>query len=281
MKKIIFGILFAIGLAIGIAFAICEQPASKLTILHTNDTHSQVEPTDPNAHNGNLGGYVRRMEMVNQIRKNENVLLVDAGDFSQGTPYFNLYKGAVEIEAMNRMGYDAITLGNHEFDNPVDSLAKYLSNVQFAVVVSNYDVQNTALKNIVKPYHIVDKDGIKIGIVGTGISLEGLVSKANIEGVIYSNPIEAANKYAALLKTQEECDIVICLSHMGYKYNDSSKPSDVMLAANSKDIDVIIGGHTHSLVEGEVINNLDNEPVIISQMGKSGMQVGKLEIELD
>ncbi len=280
MNKNILKYLFAAGLLIGLVAAYCERK-NELVILHTNDTHSQVEVIDPKVrYSGNTGGYVRRLEMIERERKEwGDVLLVDAGDFSQGTPYFNVYKGAVEIDAMNKMGYDVATLGNHEFDNPVDTIAKYLAAAEFAVVVSNYDVEQSPLKGMVKKYHVVKKGGVKVGIVGAGINPEGLVSAANHKGVVWSEPIAAVNEYAEMLKEEEDCDVVVCLSHLGYDYGESSdQPSDVLLAKNSKHIDVIIGGHTHSHVVGKQVENLDGKPVLIGQMRKSGTAVGRIVI---
>lgn len=282
MNKKILYISFAVGLTIGITAALLHvnEKETTLCILHTNDTHSRVEPLGQTETSSGLGGYARRIEFIKQQRKTENVLLLDAGDFMQGTPYFNIFKGEIEIDAMNRMGYDAATLGNHEFDNPVDTLAKYLKAADFAVVVSNYNVKNSPLEDIVKPYHIVNKKGIKIGIVGAGVQLEGLVSMANVGNVTYDDPIEPINKYAKMLKEEKDCDVVICLSHLGYKYK-SNMVSDIVLAQKTRNIDAIIGGHTHSLVVGEKIPNLDGDTVILSQMQKSGIYVGKMQMTFE
>ncbi len=256
----------------------CTPRPKELTILHTNDTHSQVEPLDAKVTNGNLGGYVRRMEMIDRYRQTDNVLLVDAGDFCQGTPYFNLYHGRIEVDAMNRMGYDAATLGNHEFDNGVDTLAVILKQAAFPIVCTNYDVQGTALEEIVKPYCIVEKQGLKIGIIGLTVDLNGLTLAQNYAGLTYREPIQAANDKAAFLKQTEKCDLVVCLSHLGY---DEPPVCDLDLARNSKDIDVIIGGHTHTLVVNEKVPNLLGDSVLIAQMGKSGAYLGCIKLQFN
>lgn len=257
----------------------CTRPhADSIIVLHTNDTHSQVEPLAAGTKNGNMGGYARRMAIIADIRKNatQPVLLVDAGDFSQGTPYFNLYHGRIEVDAINRMGYDAVTLGNHEFDYGVDTLAAVLRNAKFHIVSANYLVKGTALEGIVKPYAIVEKGGLRIGITGVGVQPKGLIADNNFKGITYKDPIESANEQAQKLKCDEKCDIVICLSHMGDSYEDK-RPSDVRLAAQSQYIDAVIGGHTHEMVQKKVANLLgDSIPVV--QMGKSGAYMGKFTL---
>lgn len=272
MKRICLSLCLAAGLVA------CMPRAKELTILHTNDTHSQVEPLDAKVTNGNLGGYVRRMEMIGRYRQTDNVLLVDAGDFCQGTPYFNLYRGRVEVDAMNRMGYDAATLGNHEFDNGVDTLAVILKMADFPVVCTNYDVQGTALEGIVKPYCIVNKQGLKIGIIGLTVNLNGLTLAKNYAGLTYREPIKAANDMADFLKHTEKCDLVVCLSHLGY---DEPPVCDLDLARNSKDIDVIVGGHTHTMLVNEKVPNQLGDSVLIAQMGKSGAYLGCMKLKFE
>lgn len=272
MKRICLSVFLAAGLVA------CTPRAKELTILHTNDTHSQVEPLDAKVKNGNLGGYVRRMEMIGCYRQTDNVLLVDAGDFCQGTPYFNLYRGRVEVDAMNRMGYDAATLGNHEFDNGVDTLAVILKKATFPIVCTNYDVKGTALEGLVKPYCIVKKQGLKIGIIGLTVDLNGLTMAKNYAGLTYREPVKAANDMADFLKNTEKCDLVICLSHLGY---DEPPVCDLDLARNSKDIDVIVGGHSHTMVVNEKVPNLPGDTVIIAQMGKSGAYLGCMKLKFE
>ena len=258
----------------------CSPTDAYITILHTNDTHSQVEPIEAGKRDGNHAGYARRMGIIEQERdKTPNVLLVDAGDFSQGTPYFNLYHGRVEVDAMNRMGYDAVTLGNHEFDNGVDTLAAVLKDAKFAVVSANYDVQGTALEGIVKPYVILRRGGMKIGLFGLGVNPKGLVTEKNFAPVKYLEPIPVAQEISTLLKEQHHCDLVVCISHMG-TFAHGDKPSDTLLAQSTRYIDVIIGGHTHRIVTNHYVENLDGDSVLLAQMGKSGARIGKITLKM-
>ena len=258
----------------------CSPTYAYITILHTNDTHSQVEPIEAGKRDGNHAGYARRMGIIEQERdKTPNVLLVDAGDFSQGTPYFNLYHGRVEVDAMNRMGYDAVTLGNHEFDNGVDTLAAVLKDAKFAVVSANYDVQGTALEGIVKPYVILRRGGMKIGLFGLGVNPKGLVAEKNFAPVKYLDPIPVAQEISTLLKEQHHCDLVVCISHMG-TFAHGDKPSDTLLAQSTRYIDVIIGGHTHKIVTNHYVENLDGDSVLLAQMGKSGARIGKITLKM-
>ncbi len=258
----------------------CSPTDAYITILHTNDTHSQVEPIEAGKRDGNHAGYARRMGIIEQERdKTPNVLLVDAGDFSQGTPYFNLYHGRIEVDAMNRMGYDAVTLGNHEFDNGVDTLAAVLKDAKFAVVSANYDVQGTALEGIVKPYVILRRGGMKIGLFGLGVNPKGLVAEKNFAPVKYLDPIPVAQEISTLLKEQHHCDLVVCISHMG-TFAHGDKPSDTLLAQSTRYIDVIIGGHTHKIVTNHYVENLDGDSVLLAQMGKSGARIGKITLKM-
>lgn len=248
----------------------------KLVILHTNDTHSQVEPTETlNSKIANMGGYARRMGVIDSIRsKEQNVLLLDAGDFSQGTPYFNFFNGRVEVDALNRMKYDAVTLGNHEFDNGIDTLAVILKTAKFPMLSSNYGIDNTPLQHLLKPYLILKRDGLRIGIITANIEPKGLIIESNYKGLIYNDALKTANEIASFLKQKKHCDIIVCLSHLGVK-------PDYELAHNSNDIDVIIGGHSHSLLENVAEKNASGKTVIIAQMGKSGLYLGKVEMELE
>jgi 5'-nucleotidase len=258
----------------------CAPTDASITILHTNDTHSQVEPIEQGKRDGNHAGYARRMGIIEQERaKTPNVLLVDAGDFSQGTPYFNLFHGRVEVDAMNRMGYDAVTLGNHEFDNGLDTLAAVLKDAQFAVVSANYDVQGTALEGIVKPYVILRRGGMKIGLFGLGVNPQGLVAEKNFAPAKYLEPIPVAQEISTLLKEQHHCDLVVCISHMG-TFAHGDKPSDTLLAQSTRYIDVIIGGHTHKIVTNHYVENLDGDSVLLAQMGKSGARIGKITLKM-
>ena len=247
----------------------------KLVILHTNDTHSKVEPTEKSSlKTANMGGYARRMGVINQIRTLEkNVILVDAGDYSQGTPYFNFYNGRVEVDAMNRMKYDAITLGNHEFDNGIDTLAVVLKNAQFPIISSNYNLSNTSLAKLVKPYQILYRDGLKIGIMALDVNPKSLIMENNYKGLVYEDPFEKADEISTLLKKKEKCDVIICLSHLGAE-------TDFQVAHKTRYIDVIIGGHSHSMITDTTEKNAEGKPIVIAQMGKSGLYLGKVELEL-
>jgi 5'-nucleotidase len=255
----------------------------RLVIMHTNDTHSQIEPVSKQASRfADQGGIVRREVLVNQQRKvNKDLLLFDIGDFCQGTPYFNVFKGMVEIELMNRLKYDAGTLGNHEFDNGIESLAKVLKKANYPIVCANYDVSQTALRKLIKPFVIFKKSGLKIGVIGIGVDPAGLIPTKKYAGIIYLNPIETANKFAAFLKNDKKCDVVVVLSHLGYKYEPwENKIGDTELAAKSRNIDVILGGHSHTfLKDAEQIQNLDGKPVVLNQAGRMGVVVDKLELE--
>lgn len=252
---------------------------SKITILHTNDVHSRLEPfpaTDKNF--PGMGGIARRAELIKKIRKEEkNVLLFDAGDYFQGTPYFNLYKGEPEIIAMNMMQYDACTIGNHEFDLGLDNLATQLGKANFPVLCANYDFEKTVMKGITKPYKIFRTDGISIGVFGLGIQLSGLVPSEAYGKTWYSDGIKKGLEISSLLKKGMQCDLVICLSHLGYSY-EYEKASDIVLARNSEDIDVIIGGHTHTFLDTPVIEkNKNGKEVVINQVGWGGVRMGRLD----
>lgn len=247
-----------------------------LLILHTNDTHSQIEPKADGT-----GGYARRMGLINKEReKNPNLLLVDAGDFCQGTPYFNFFHGRVEVEALNRMGYDAVTLGNHEFDNGIDTLAAILQDAAFPVVCANYDVTDTPLEGLVRPYVVLNKGDVRVGVFGLGVDPEGLIAMHNFLPLVYLDPLPIANNIAAQLKEEEGCDVVVCLSHLGTEGKMEGDICDKFIAANSRNIDVIIGGHTHKVYQNLYITDLDGKSVLLSQTGKSGAAVGKITVAL-
>lgn len=253
----------------------------KITILHTNDVHSHIDPFPENhPRNPSMGGVARRANIIEQIRKEEeNVLLLDAGDIFQGTPYFNYYGGELEFKLMSMMKYDLATLGNHDFDNGIDGFFAQLPNANFDFVSANYDFKNTELNGIVKPYKTFLKDGIKIGVFGLGIELEGLVDKKLYKETKYYNPIEVATDITKILKETEKCDLIICLSHLGFDYkNEKDKPSDLKLAAATQDIDLIIGGHTHTFLDKPVIKtNKVGKQVVINQVGAYGINLGRID----
>jgi 5'-nucleotidase len=257
-------------------FLVACTPQDHLTILHTNDTHSQVEPKA----NGK-GGYARRMGLIAQERKaDKNLLLVDAGDFCQGTPYFNFYHGRVEVEAMNEMGYEAATLGNHEFDNGLDTLAEVLKTAHFPIVCANYDFTGTALEHIIKPYTIIKKGGLKIGVFGLGCDPKGLIADKNFLPARYLDPYPIAQAMADTLREQE-CDIVVCLSHMGTLGKAPEDVCDSAMVSVTRGIDVVIGGHTHQKYDHMRVTNADGKDVPLCQMGKSGENLGKIVLCLD
>lgn len=251
----------------------------KITILHTNDMHSRIDPFPKNHKKySNLGGMSKMASMVSKIRKQEkNVVLLDAGDIFQGTPYFNLYGGELELKLMSKIGYDASTMGNHDFDNGINGFNKVLPNANFPFICSNYDFSNTILEGKTTPYTIKEIEGIKIGIIGVGIELKGLVDKRLYKETKYLNPIEQANKYASILKKQKKCNLVICLSHLGYQYADN-KISDKKIAENSKNIDLIIGGHTHTFLDkADIVLNKENQKVLINQAGWAALNLGRVD----
>lgn len=256
------------------------QKTQRLVILHTNDTHSQIEPTDSDAsRNPDMGGYARRLGVINSIRsQEENVLLVDAGDFSQGTPYYNFFSGRVEVKGYNMMQYDALTLGNHEFDNGMDSLSAILSRKNFPVVVSNYEVSESKIKDFVKPWFIVKKGKLRIGILGLGVNPKGLVMEKNYEGINYKDPVETAVEVSDFLKNKKKCDVIVCLSHLGSD-STSLAVNDFTIARATRYIDVIIGGHSHSMLENVKTTNAAGNKVVIAQMAKSGLYLGRIDLE--
>ena len=251
----------------------------KLTILHTNDVHSRIDafPMDGGQYQG-LGGVAARSYLINAIRREEeNVLLLDAGDIFQGTPYFNVFKGEPELKAMSAMAYDGGTIGNHDFDAGLDNLAMQLNkHARFPILIANYDFAGTPMESNYQPYKIIKKGGLKIGLFGLGIELKGLVADSLYGNTKYLEPIAVANKTAGLLK-DKGCDMIICLSHLGYQYANE-KVSDVALAKETQHIDLIIGGHTHTFLEAPVsVKNKLGEDVVINQVGYAGIMLGRLD----
>ena len=266
-----------LGLSLVPQLSFAKRGDVKITILHTNDMHSHIQPFTSGRNKG-LGGMAQRAGLINSIReKEDHVLLLDAGDIFQGTPYFNFYGGELEFKLMSTMKYDAVTLGNHDFDNGLEGFAKQLPHANFPFLIANYDFSDTILKEKFKAYKVFNKGGVKVGVFGIGIELDGLVPKKLYGNTIYKDPIETANKYATLLKKEKKCDLVICLSHLGFKYKNE-KVSDMVLATQSHDIDLIIGGHTHTFLKKPVrILNLDKKEVIINQVGWAGINIGKVD----
>lgn len=258
---------------------------NQLTILHTNDQHSRIEPFDASyTRNPNQGGFARRAALVQKIRSQEsNVLLLDSGDTFQGTPYFNFFGGELEFKLMSMMGYDASTMGNHDFDNGLQGFKKVRTVATFPFLCSNYDFKNTILEGETEKYKIFNKNGIKVGIFGVGIKLEGLVGKKDYGETEYLDPIEVAQHYSNFLRNEKKCDMVICLSHIGYDYKDDPKKiSDKILAANTDGIDLILGGHTHTfLLEPQSFTNKSGKNVLVNQVGWAGLLLGKITFYFD
>ncbi|WP_047415470.1 bifunctional UDP-sugar hydrolase/5'-nucleotidase [Cellulophaga sp. Hel_I_12] len=255
----------------------------KISILHTNDVHSHIDPfPKSDANFPNLGGLARRATLVQRLRQeNPNTLLFDAGDIFQGTPYFNFYGGELEFKLMSMLKYDAATIGNHDFDNGIDGLFAQLPHASFKLLSANYDFKNTVMNGYTKPYEIYTVDGIKIGVYGLGIALEGLVSKKLFKETQYLNPFEIAQNTERILKEEEYCDLVICLSHLGYQYS-SDKPDDLKLAAKTKFTNLIIGGHTHTFLDKPtVVNNGIGTKVLVNQVGCYGVHLGKIDFYFD
>lgn len=254
----------------------------KLTILHTNDTHSNIDPfPDNHSKYPGKGGVARRFELVESIRaEEENVVLLDAGDIFQGTPYFNKYGGVLEMKLMSELGYDVATMGNHDFDGGMDGFVKARAFADFPFVCSNYDFKNTEIDGHTEDYTIIKKDGIKVGVFGVGVELKGLVPDNKYGETVYLDPIEIANDKALKLK-KKGCDLIICLSHLGYSYKND-KVSDLVLAEKTKNIHLIIGGHTHTFLDKPTeMKNSDGELVLVNQVGWAGINVGRIDFEFD
>ena len=248
-----------------------------ITILHTNDTHSQIEPLPANDANAGKGGVARRATLVKRVRQqNPNTLLVDAGDVMQGTPYFNFYRGEVEYKAMSAIGYDVGTLSNHEFDNGVEDLAKALKFANFDLVSANYDVKGTVLEGRVKPYVVKTVGGIKVGLFGLGISPVALITPANFKGVTYNDPVVTAREVVKTLRDKERCSLVVCMSHLGYYVKGDR--GDSLVASQVDGIDFIAGGHTHTFMKEPVKQKQPcGAETLIFQVGKSGINVGRVD----
>lgn len=252
---------------------------TRVTILHTNDVHSRIDPFPMDgSRNQGLGGAARRAALIKKLRREEkNLLLFDAGDTVQGTPYFNLFGGEVEMDLMNQMGYDAGTFGNHEFDNGVEHLATMVDRAKFPFLISNYDLSDTPLVGKTQPYKIFNRGGLKIGVFGLGIELDGLVDPLLSKNVRYNYPVAVANEMAHRLKNDLKCDLVICLSHLGYQYRHN-QVSDRVIAEETAHIDLIIGGHTHTFLPEPVsIKNRINEVTTINQVGFGGINLGRID----
>ena len=281
LKKIKFSSIYGLTLPYFINDDYFDNGLRKITILHTNDVHSHIDPFPKNDPlNPSGGGVIARANLINLIKKdNPHTLVLDAGDVFQGTPYFNFFGGELELKLMSKMGYNASTLGNHEFDNGMEKLSKVLKHANFSFLNSNYTLKNTPLENKIKSHEIFNINGIKIGVFGLGIELEGLVEKKLYKGIKYLNPIEISKDISDDLIYNHNCDLIICLSHLGFSYSkDKNIMCDLILAKQTKNIDLIIGGHTHTFLDEPVkVKNLENKDVIINQVGCFGINLGKID----
>ncbi|SFN89129.1 5'-nucleotidase [Capnocytophaga haemolytica] len=264
----------------GFSLSMKPSHAKQITILHTNDVHSHIDPfpaTD--TRNPDRGGVARRATLINEIRKeNPNTLLFDAGDIFQGTPYFNFYGGALEFKLMSMLKYDAATFGNHDFDNGIEGLYAQLPNADFDFIISNYDVSKTLLNGHTKPYKTYMVDGVKVGVFGLGIELEGLVNKAMYKETVYLDPIGIAQDMERKLHDEEKCDLIIALSHLGYEYKNEDKVSDLKVAEQTSYLNLIIGGHTHTfLPRPTLVTNKKGNTTLVNQVGCFGLNLGRID----
>ena len=265
----------------GLPISCSKNKTVKITVLHTNDVHSHIDPFGPNdVKNPNKGGVSRRATLIQKLRnENPNTLLLDAGDIFQGTPYFNYFGGALEFKLMSLLNYDAATIGNHDFDNGIEGLYAQLPHAKFDFISANYDFRNTVMNTHVKPYKVFFKGGVKIGVFGLGIELKGLVNPDAFKETKYLNPVEIAQDMSRILKLEEKCDLIICLSHLGYRYDEKpQKISDIKLARSTENIDLIIGGHTHTFLnEPTKETNSAGKTVLVNQVGCYGLYLGKVD----
>jgi 5'-nucleotidase len=258
------------------------KKVKKITILHTNDTHSNIDPfPDNHSKFPGMGGVAKRHALIQQIRQEEeNVLLLDCGDIFQGTPYFNMFNGVLEMKLMSELGYDAATMGNHDFDIGLEGFKTAKKHANFPFLCANYDFSETILNGLTQPYKIFQKGGLEIGIFGVGIELAGLVPSEKYDKTKYLDPINTANSIAKELKNKG-CDLIICLSHLGYDYADTSRVSDRKLAKLSTHIDLILGGHTHTFLEKPTVEiNQKGRAVLINQVGFAGLYLGRIDIDV-
>lgn len=276
MKKYIYTLFLCV-----VAVVVSAQER-RLLVLHTNDTHSCIMPVNPNLADKSVagrGGFLRRITMLERERAvNPDLLLFDSGDFSQGSPYYTLYKGDVEVELMNRMGYDAVVIGNHEFDNGIENMARIFRKARFPIVCSNYDFSGTPVEGLVKRWVVIRRNGVKIGVFGLSPELEGLVDMRNCKGVRYLDPVRTAEEMIRFLKEKKKCDIVICLSHLGW---DSLNMNDQVLLSGTRGIDLLLGGHSHTFMKKLYhVKDLDGKEVPVDQNGKQGIWIGRIELLL-
>ena len=274
---------FCLSIFVCVFSVVAVAQKKQLVILHTNDTHSCIMPLNPNLADTALagrGGFLRRMALIEDERaKTPGLLLIDSGDFSQGSPYYNFYKGEVEVELMNRMGYDVATIGNHEFDFGLENMARIFRMAKFPIVCANYDFTGTPVEGLVKPYTIIKRNGLKIGVFGLSPQPKGLVDTTKFVGVKYLDPVETARRMAALLKTKKRCDVIICVSHLGW---EDEELTDQMLVLATRDIDIVLGGHSHTYMKTlQYVKNVDGKDVPVDQNGKHGIWIGRIVLDLE
>lgn len=255
----------------------------QLVILHTNDTHSAILPINaqlPDTMKAGRGGFLRRIAMLKEERaKHPDLLYFDSGDFFQGSAYFTMFKGDVEVGLMNQMGIDASTIGNHEFDFGLENMARVFKQANFPILCANYDFTGTVMEGICKPWIIIKRNGLKIGVFAVCPKLKGLVSDKNCGGVKYLDPAKVALETATMLKQQQKCDMVICISHLGWNINREG--DDQYMIQGSRNIDLVLGGHSHTfMTQLEYCNNMDGKPIPVDQNGKSAVFVGRLVVDL-
>ena len=274
---------FCLSIFVCVFSVVAVAQKKQLVILHTNDTHSCIMPLNPNLADTALagrGGFLRRMALIEDERaKTPGLLLIDSGDFSQGSPYYNFYKGEVEVELMNRMGYDVATIGNHELDFGLENMARIFRMAKFPIVCANYDFTGTSVEGLVKPYTIIKRNGLKIGLFGLSPQPKGLVDTTKFVGVKYLDPVETARRMAALLKTKKRCDVIICVSHLGW---EDEELTDQMLVLATRDIDIVLGGHSHTYMKTlQYVKNVDGKDVPVDQNGKHGIWIGRIVLDLE
>ena len=279
MKRISIFLIFVL------AVSVVAKAQKHIVILHTNDTHSTIEPVSKYSkvkEAAGKAGCVRRATMVKQLREqNPDILLFDSGDFSQGSTFYTMYKGDVEVGLMNIMGYDAATIGNHEFDFGLDNLARLARQAKFPIVCSNCDFTGTPCQDVIKKYCVVVRDGVRIGVFGLTPKIEGLVMKENIAGVKYIDPIQATKEMVSVLRDKERCDIVVCLSHLGWKLAPEYIDDQVLISSTTG-IDIVLGGHSHTYMkEMEWVDNAEGKSIPVDQNGKHGAFVGKITLKLE
>lgn len=279
MKRISIFFIFVL------AVSVVAKAQKQIVILHTNDTHSTIEPVSKFSkvkEAAGKAGCVRRATMVKQLREqNPDILLFDSGDFSQGSTFYTMYKGDVEVGLMNIMGYDAATIGNHEFDFGLDNLARLARQAKFPIICSNCDFTGTPCQDVIKKYCVVVRDGVRIGVFGLTPKIEGLVMKENIAGVKYIDPIQATKEMVSVLRDKERCDIVVCLSHLGWKLAPEYIDDQVLISSTTG-IDIVLGGHSHTYMKKmEWVDNAEGKSIPVDQNGKHGAFVGKITLKLE